>query len=155
VIFPIPGFVSKVPVPSLLGQTVRYKPVIPIIVTGPKGQETRQILVDSGADDIIFPEALATRLGVDLSSATPGSGHGIGATQPVPVLFAPVILELSDQQETCRWRAIVGFTKASLRFAILGIAGGLEHFLTTFDFASREMLLLALNTLPATQDAVP
>jgi Aspartyl protease len=155
VIFPIPGFQSKVPVPALLGQTVRYKPVIPITVTGPKNQEARQILVDTGADDIVFPEALAARLGVDLSSAIPGSGHGIGAAQPVPVLFAPVILQLSDQQETYRWRALVGFTKASLRFAILGIAGGLEHFLTTFDFASHEMLLIALNTLPTTQDAAP
>src|SRR5207237_10776198 len=106
-------------------------------------------------DAVTFPQAWAIRLGIDLATATPGSGHGIGAARPVPLLFAPAILQLSDQQETQRWRAVVGFTSAPLRFAILGIAGGLEHFLTTFDFASPELVMLALNTLPTTQDATP
>jgi hypothetical protein len=73
----------------------------------------------------------------------------------VGLLYAPVILVLSDQVETYRWRAVVAFTHTPLRIALFGIAGGLEHFHTTLDVVDRELLLFPKQTLPVTQDAAP
>jgi len=112
---------------------VRHKPVIPITVIGPAGQETRSILVDTGSDDVVFPIALAQRIGIDLSRAPQRHSRGVGSTQPAAVLYAPVILVLSDSTQTVRWRATIGFTAAPLRFSLLGIAGGLEFFQTILD----------------------
>jgi hypothetical protein len=153
--FSFPGFRTTSSAPSLGGRTIRFKPIIPITVTGPQGQETRQILVDSGSDDIVLPSALARRLGIDLASALPGRSRGVGSAQPISILFAPVILLLDDGNERSRWRAIAGFTAAPLRFALLGIAGGLEYFRTTLDVDNREILMIPQPSIPSTQDLTP
>jgi len=142
-------------VPSLGGGGMRCKPLIPLTVIGPKGQETCLALLDSGADDIVLPTALAARVGVDLSSAVAGTARGVGSAQPVGLLYAPVILVLTDNVELCRWRAVIGFTQAPLRFPLFGIAGGLEHFQVTLDIGDRQITILPKPTLPATQDPVP
>jgi hypothetical protein len=141
-------------IPSLAGSTTRYKPVIPITVVGPRSRETAFVLVDSGSDDIIFPTALAQRLGVDLSQAPVRRSHGVGAAQAVPVLYGPVILVASDSVETVRWRATVGFVSVPLRFSLFGIAGGLQFFRMILD-GVRELELIADASLPVTQDASP
>ncbi|HJT79203.1 MAG TPA: hypothetical protein VJ739_18550 [Gemmataceae bacterium] len=153
--FDLPGFRSRTPVVSLGGAFVRYKPVLPLTVLGPTGQETRRVLLDSASDDIVFPLDLATRLGMNLTAAPRRAAQGVGGTLPVSLWFAPVILLLSDQVETCRWRAVVAFTPTPLRFPLFGIAGGLEYFRTTLDVADREILLYAKPSLPVTQDPVP
>jgi hypothetical protein len=112
-------------------------------------------LLDSGADDVIFPLSVAKRLGLDLSRAVTGSAVGIGSSRPSSILYLPVILLLSDGNETCRWRAVVGFTAARLRFPLFGIAGGLQHFRTTLDLEQDEIILLANPSLAATQDPIP
>ncbi len=154
-IFPLRPYRYATPIPSLGGGTIRHKPVIPVTVIGPGGQEAPFALLDTGSDDIVFPAWLAGRIGVDLSGAAQRQAQGVGTVQPVALLYAPVILLLSDQIETCRWRAVVGFTHTPLRFPLLGIAGGLEHFRTTVDVADREILLFPKPSLPVTQDAVP
>jgi hypothetical protein len=154
-LFTIPWFYAKTPAPALGGGKKRYKPIIGITVIGPRGGHFGQILVDSGSDDVVFPEQLAARLGVDLSTALPGASHGVGAGPPLPVLFAPVILLLDDGKESCRWRAIVGFAPLKSKYGLFGIAGGLEYFRTTLDIEDRELLMMAKPSLPVTQDAVP
>jgi predicted aspartyl protease len=42
------------------------------------------VLHDTGADDVIFPLDMATRIGIDLTSAIPGTAAGVGTTQPSP-----------------------------------------------------------------------
>jgi hypothetical protein len=143
-----------VPVPSLGGGQVRYKPVIAIEVTGPGGKAPCQILVDTAADDVVFPFDLAVRLGVNLTGASQGHASGVGSP-PVPLLYAPVILQLQAQTEVRRWRAVVAFTRAPLRFPLLGIAGGLEHFRTTVDVGRKEVELISGPSLPSTLDATP
>lgn len=154
-IFALRGYRSPSPVPSLGGGTLRYKPVVPLTVIGPNGQATPFVLADSGSDDIVFPLALALQLGISLSGAPQRQGSGVGGSQPVPVVYAPVILFLTDGIDAYRWRAVVGFTTAHLRFPLFGIAGGWEHFRTTVDVASREILMLPQPSLPTTQDPVP
>jgi hypothetical protein len=153
--FPLRAYRSPTPVPSLNGGYIHYRPVIPITVVGPQGQVTTFVLVDSGADDVVFPADLAPQIGVDLSAAVQRQAQGMGAPQPASLLFAPVLLELSDQNETSRWRAVVAFTQTPLRFSLFGVAGGIEHFLTTIDLGGREITLLPQPSLPATQDPRP
>jgi hypothetical protein len=102
----------------------------------------------------VFPSALAQRIGVDLSQAPQRRSQGVGTSQPTPVLYAPVILVLSDSVQTVRWRATVGFVSAVLRFSLLGIAGGLQFFRTTLDDL-HEVELVPNASLPMTQDPVP
>jgi hypothetical protein len=154
-IFPLAAFRSQVPVPSLGGGQVRYKPLIPIEVTGPSGKETRRVLVDTGADDTVFSFDLAIRLGVNLTGATQGHASGVGSQRSVPLHYAPVILQLQAQTEVQRWPAVVAFTRAPLRFPLLGIAGGLEHFRTTVDVGRREVELIAGPSLPSALTPLP
>jgi hypothetical protein len=108
--FPLRGYRTTNPVASLGGGNVRFKPVIPLTLIGPRAQLQSAVLLDSGADDIVFPTAVAARLGVNLSTALPGQAQGVGGQGPVGLLYAPLILLLSDQIETYRLRAVVAFT---------------------------------------------
>jgi hypothetical protein len=155
VIFPIPLFLSRVPVPSLRGATFRPKPVLPIRIMGPGGTDQQRALVDTGADDVVFPFTVALRVGLDLSRAPQGNARGVGNLTPSALYYAPVLLELDDGNEVCRWRAVVGFSWAIQHRALLGIAGGLEFFRTILDVEQRQIELIANPSLPRTQDAVP
>jgi hypothetical protein len=76
--FVVPGFPSRTPIVSLGGGLVRYKPIFPIRVIGPSAEETCQTLVDTGADDVVFPADLAARLGVNLAAAPRRQAQGVG-----------------------------------------------------------------------------
>jgi hypothetical protein len=154
VIFKMRRSLTPNPIPSLGGATVRHRPVIPLTVIGPKGQWSPYVKVDTSADDVVFPLSAAALLGIDLRSAPQLSAGGVGGRSAV-VQYAPVILVLTDNIRTCRWRAVVGFTAAFLKFPLLGIAGGLEFFRTTLDGFRKEVELVAQPHLPATQGAVP
>jgi hypothetical protein len=153
--FNLRGYRYSTSLPSLRGGSIRYRPVISSTVIGPIGKETPYALVDTGSDDVVFPIDLAHRLGIDLSRAPQRKSQGVGSVGGVAVLFAPVILRLSDSVQTVRWRATVGFTSASLRFCLFGIGGGLEFFQTILDVPQNFLELHPNSTLPTTQDAVP
>jgi hypothetical protein len=155
VIFRLRRYTVPNPIPSLRGARIREKPVVPLKVIGPTGTHIPHGLVDSGADDVVFGFDIAALIGIDLSQAPQLHAVGVGAVQPAALLYAPVILELADGNETCRWRATVAFTPGRLRLPLLGIAGGLEYFRTILAFARNEVILEPEPTLPATQDAVP
>jgi hypothetical protein len=110
--------------------------------------------VDSGADDVVFPYNRAATLGIDLRGAPHFRGGGIGGGSGA-IYYAPVILVLTDHKETYRWRAVIGFTTAFLKFPLFRIAGGLEYFRTTLDGFRKEVEIVAQPHLPATQGAVP
>jgi hypothetical protein len=112
------------------------------------------ILVDTGADDVVFPQHLAAKIGVDLSVAQPGSSLVVGGNA-LPVLFAPVILLMDNGKERFRWRAVVGFAPLTTQYGLFGIAGGLQYFRMTLDIEDRELHLTPKPSLPVTQDAVP
>jgi hypothetical protein len=128
--------------------------VIPLTVIGPNGQWSPYVKVDTSADDVVFPLNAAARLGIDLCGAPQLSAGGVGGSSAV-IQYAPVILVLTDNIRTYRWRATVGFTAAPLKFPLFGIAGGLEFFRTTLDGSRKEVEIVAQPHLPATQDGVP
>lgn len=154
-LFPFQWFPTHGPAPALRGGTKRFKPIVPCIVTGPAGNVLQYVLVDSGADEVVLPITLAPVLGIDLTAAPTAYTQPAGNAPPIPLHFAEVILRLSDGNEVCRWRAVVGFTPTKLRFAVFGIAGGIEYFRTTFDLFNQTVEMIPLPSLPATQDPAP
>jgi hypothetical protein len=112
---------------------------------GPKGTYAKEALLDTGADDTVFPEAAATRIGVDLTHAPRGSAAGVGG--PMSHLrYARVTIRLSDGRESRAWTAWVGFTSVPLRQPILGFAGCLQFFHANF-LGDQEAVELTVNTL--------
>jgi hypothetical protein len=132
------------PVITLGGATVRPKPGIPVSVIGPAGTVCKDSLLDSGADDTIFPESVAVALGIDLSQAPTGTASGVGK-QPYPVRYARVPLRVSDGQEQREWAAWVAFTPAPLHRPLMGYAGFLQFFGATF-LGDVEVVELTVNS---------
>jgi hypothetical protein len=83
-----------------------------------------------GADDTVFPLALAGILGVNLRTHI---GHALRwRGQAYPLRFGDVELELSDGIQICRWPAVIGFSQTPLRYPILGLSGCLQYFDATY-----------------------
>ena len=93
----------------------------------------------------MFPEAIATVAGVDLTNAPVGEATAVGGA-PVPVRYAQVTLRITDGQEYRTWPAWVGFTALPLGRPLLGFAGFLQFFTATFD-GEGEKLELTVNRL--------
>jgi hypothetical protein len=130
---------------SLGGRTGRPRPVVPVGLIGPTGSWTGTALLDTGADHTVFPEAVATAIGLDLTNAPAGTASGVGMA-PAPIRYAEVRIRLSDGQEFREWPARVGFTAAPLKRGLLGFAGFFQFFTATFD-GDREQVELTVNAL--------
>jgi len=124
---------TKQPVPSLQGQKVRHRPVLPVLLTGAATPQLRDGLLDTGADDTVFSDAVAAALGVDLSQAEQRSISLAGRPQLLLCRYVVVQLRISDGIETFEWPATVGFVAARLHYALLGQAGFLQFFSADFD----------------------
>ncbi len=133
------------PLVSLRGRSVRPKPLIPVSLVGPTGAWANDSLLDTGADDTVFPEAAAAVIGVDLTSAPPGSGRGLSMAV-IPLRFAELTIRVTDGGERREWQGWVGFTSARLRRPVLGFAGFLQFFTATFH-GDHEQVELTTNAL--------
>jgi hypothetical protein len=102
-------------------------------------------LLDAGADDTVFYENDAVRLGVDLTQAPPRSFAGVGG-QPAILRYAQVTFRLTNGIERREWQAWVGFTSTRLATPLLGFAGFLQYFTATFH-GDHEEVELAINTI--------
>jgi len=129
---------------SLGGRLVRPRPIIIVSLTGPAGTIVREANLDPGADDSVFPESLAAKIGIDLTNAPKGEAAGIGQV-PVPLRYAEVFMRLANGGERHEWRAWVGFTPAPIHRPLLGFAGFLQFFTATFH-GDREEIELAINS---------
>ena len=131
------------PLVTMGGRSVRPRPIIPVTIMGPSGNWPLHALVDTGADESLFPDHFASVIGIDLSTALASSGTGLGSGS-LPLRFAEVTLNISDTRETREWRAWVSFTSAFLSMPLLGFAGFLQYFTATFH-GDREELELTVN----------
>lgn len=116
------------PPPSMpAGTTLRWRPLVPVVLHSPLGPYFKfsRALVDSGADDTVFPLQMASQLGIPLLV---DSRHGfLWRGQVVASRYALVELELADTfGNTLRWPATVAFSPASMRYPLLGVNGCLE-----------------------------
>jgi hypothetical protein len=144
-IFPYLPLPTKRPIASLDGTMVRYRPIVPIRIFGPKGSRLVDGCLDSGSDDTIFPISLAKTLGLDLSGSQVGAAHPVGGAS-VTYQFIAVSMTLSNGTESFHWQAVVGFVDLPLRWALLGHAG----FLLLFDvhlLGEQRSTVIATNAL--------
>jgi hypothetical protein len=118
-------------------------------ITGPRHTRLLDGLLDTGSDETVFDEALATYLGVDLRHAEERHVGLVGRIQMVHCRYASVELAITDGlHETYRWRAIVGFVSTPLRYSLLGYAGFLQYFDADFRGADRVVTLTANTSFP-------
>jgi hypothetical protein len=138
-----------VPVPrsvvTLGGRWSRPRPFLPIAVIGPSNTSAVDGFLDTGADETVFSERLAARIGLDLSNAPVGQATTATRTS-APVRYAQVNLRLTDGKEQREWPAWVEFTPAKLQSPLLGFAGFLQFFTATFR-GDREEIELTTNSL--------
>lgn len=96
------------PILSLGGSLFHYRPVIPVRLTGPRGDRATDGLLDSGSDETILQEHLAGSIGVDLTGVEERQVVLVGRPAPVRCRYASVQLQITDGlRETYEWTAIV------------------------------------------------
>ncbi len=127
---------------TLQKRVARPRPIIPVTIIGPSQSLAGDALVDTGADDTIFPDLAALKIGLDLTAAPTSFSRTI-SPGGVRVRYARVALRIGNVFEHYEWEAWVGFTPQLWR-PILGFAGFLQFFDATF-FGAREELELTVN----------
>jgi hypothetical protein len=142
--FPYTTFPTSNPIWTLHGRHGRPRPVIFVAVIGPMGTAVEKGLLDIGADDTVFPDLIATDIGINLSQAPTGGASGVGLMSAVVLRYAEVMLRISDGREHREWPARVGFTSAPLHRPLLGYAGFLQFFTANFH-GDRELAELTAN----------
>lgn len=123
-------------------------------VIGPSGRwrDFRRAIVDSGADDTLFPADAANLIGASLM---PGLGHSVlWRGTSYPLRFGRVELELSSSGIVYRWPAIVGFCSAPLPYPLLGSTGFLQYFNATFHGADQVLELDPIVSFPGLTKSV-
>jgi hypothetical protein len=146
--FPYLAVTTKRPIPSLGGRQIRHRPVVAVMLAGTATPQLRDGLLDSGADDTVFSEAVAAALGVDLSHGEQRSISLAGRPQPLICRYAALHLRISDGIETFEWPATIGFIAARLHYALLGQAGFLQFFSADFDGEAHFVTLTANSSFP-------
>jgi hypothetical protein len=125
---------------TLGGGSIRHRPIIPVRITGPGNFVVQDSLLDTGADETVFEEWIASAIGRDLSQAPTETVSHVGRPQ-LPCRYTTIELLVTDIRETYRWPALVGFVPVKLPYQILGHAGFLQFFDAEFRGAGRVVIL--------------
>jgi hypothetical protein len=126
------------------------RPIITIRILGSRSQARWDALVDTGADETLFPLALAELLGVELDPRMVGVAAGISGDR-LKVHYGAVELQIENGPEVVSWKTTVGFAdfqSESDEPVILGQDGCLEFFTASFDGENAELELVANSLLP-------
>jgi hypothetical protein len=132
-------------------EIVVMRPEVPIRIHAPGGVAELLALVDTGADNSIFPLSIAKALGV---ATTPGKGPSVTAFggQEIALSFAQIVLELWQEGASVRWPSRVyfaDFPDDSEKTVILGHEGFLDYFTATFEGEACEFTLEPNPDIPA------
>ncbi len=119
-----------------------FRPLVPVRVFGPAGQEDILGLADTGADETLLPDYLIALLGVTHLSP-PVSVVGIGGV--ILARFGTIDLEIRDSQKSFRWSSYVGF-RGGLQQPLLGMKGFLRGFNARFYGKGRLLDLIPNGT---------
>jgi hypothetical protein len=136
----------RTPCVPLGGALVVPRPIICVTLVGPLQTWVNLALVDTGADETVFPEAVAHLLSIDLINAPSGTASGVGAPGGVAVRYAQVTYRLADHQERREWVGWAGFTPVRLVTPLLGYAGCLQYFDASC-LSEREIVELTVTSL--------
>jgi hypothetical protein len=138
-------YATKRPIISLGGRLFRPRPIIRVTLFIDSGVYVDDCLLDSGADDTVFPDRAANRLGIDLTTAPAGEAATAGGS-PGTVHYGRVKIRVTDGKEFREWDAWVAFTPLPLHQPLLGFAGFLQFFFAQFD-NENEFVDLTVNNL--------
>ena len=96
-------------------------------------------IVDSGADDCMFPSAFAAQLGLELTTGRPYLFSGAGSRGQLAYFF-DIEIEIAGVQ---KYRLPVGFTQAldASRVGLLGQNGFFDRFDVSFLLRERKFIL--------------
>lgn len=148
-LFPYRRGRSRQPVISLDGRLDRPRPLVDVSVVGPVRSVVLTAILDSGADDAVFPERVAALAGIDLSQAQMRTSAGVAGARCV-VRYVKTVLRLSDGREHRQWLAWAGFTAATMIHPVLGFADCLQFFTATFHGDCEEAELTVNSTYAGT-----
>jgi hypothetical protein len=138
---------APTPLPSLGGSQQRHRPLILVQLSGPRSFVLRDGLIDTGADDVVFPESVAATIGIDLSNAPQITVHLVGRGT-LSCRFAGARLRITDTVETYEWDAVIGFAPVFFKNPLLGHASFLQFFDAEFRGADKEVILTPNRTFP-------
>lgn len=131
-----------------------YRPDIEIRVTHGVRAVAVYGLLDTGADMVLFPAAVAGVLGVARDRTRTGRVRGFGSG-PSEVEFATVTLQVGSGRGTLSWPARVGLLAAwpeEQDVVILGRTGFLGYFDVLFRERAREVVLTPNRSFPRAGD---
>jgi len=122
-----------------------WRPTTYVFLHGPLGTVRLNALVDSGADQTLFPMQFADALGITLDRERAGAIRGVSGS-PITVYPADVEIELTNLKESYRWSATVRFAPGNN--ILLGHLGCLEFFTLTLDHHGRSFELAPNSCYP-------
>ncbi|MGO8750076.1 MAG: aspartyl protease family protein [Thermoguttaceae bacterium] len=131
-------------------EIVLLRPEVPIHLYGPAGTVEVVALVDTGADNSIFPLSIARDLGIETTEGKGPAATAFGGQQ-IALSFADVVLELSQAGVTIRWQGrlhFADFPGDTEKAVILGHEGFLDYFTATFDGAECSLELEPNDSIP-------
>src|SRR5262249_48786964 len=79
------------PVVPLGGRWVRPRPLVRVTLIGPADTYIEEAILDTAADDTVFPDMAAVKIGLDLSNAPTGEVSGVGLVAAT-VRYAEAVL---------------------------------------------------------------
>ncbi len=125
-----------------------HRPIVMLHVVSSSGRFVNvDALVDTGADVSLFPNSMASKLGIALPT-TPGLpiGSPIGST--TTYRLAEVQLEIRRPPDVLHWRTSIGFVDRPLPYAILGTRGFFEFFRLSYDASQHQFDIDPVGALP-------
>ncbi len=125
-----------------------YRPLLPIVIINPINNLSQIIfgLLDTGADECLFPKFIAEQLKHDLKSDSAEfcSNQGIGETK-VDLWKHPFKIQLmSPDRKTIVWKSkqcLVGCTDHDNVPVLLGCANFLCNFRITLNYLSKKIII--------------
>ncbi len=128
------------------GARFRFRPIVTITIIGPTARRQTDAVLDTGSDECLFPFSFLKLIGgvprieVGHRITWRGTSHAL--------VYADISLMLADRSSSYQWQATVAFMPAPIKYALLGMAGCLEHFDARFRGADRTVELDANWTYP-------
>ncbi len=127
------------------------RPEVPVTMIGPARTRTLLGLVDTGSDHTIVPMSVADNLGLDVNEFAITTANVFGG-QSVRLQSGEVVLRLEADGATVTWPTLVSFfdfPSEADETIILGHAGFLEFFTSTFDGELESLTLVPNRNLPS------